>query len=587
MSRSSAPRPSAAPAVGRSAWALWLALALTAGIFVAYAPAWQGGLLWDDAQHLTNPSLRPLSGLWRIWFELGATQQYYPLTHSVFWLEHRLWADGTLGYHLVNIALHAASACMLVVLLRRVDIPGGLIAAVLFALHPMHVESVAWITELKNTLSGALAMASALTYLHFDDTRSTTAYRTALLLFVLGLLSKSVVAPLPAVLLVLLWWRRGTIDIRRDVKPLVPFIIAGLAAGLATTWIERTLIGAQGEAFALSFADRVLVAGRAWWFYLATMAWPSNLMFNYPRWDVSAAIWWQWLFPLAVALVGLVCLRIRERTRAPLAAFLIYGAWLFPASGFINVYPFRFSFVADHFAYLASIPMLVLIAAAMHTATRRVAGPARIVGLIVLASVLAGLTYRQSAAYASAELLYTDVLARNPASWLAHGNLGMLALQNARDTADLETARRHLTEAVRLNPNVAEARNDLGTALQLMGRTSDAVVEYRAAIRIAPGFARPHANLATALLALNRPADAAAEAREAVRLQPEFADGHAALGVALLALGDSAAVMHMQAVVDLRPNDAMARERLALALDSVGRTGEAAEQRRLARQLLR
>jgi Flp pilus assembly protein TadD len=161
----------------------------------------------------------------------------------------------------------------------------------------------------------------------------------------------------------------------------------------------------------------------------------------------------------------------------------------------------------------------------------------------------------------------------------------MLALGDVRRPTDLDAAYRHLTEAVRLNPNVAESRNDLGTALQLMGRTDEAVLEYRVSIRMSPGFARPHSNLATALLSLNRPADAAAEAREALRLQPQLADAHAALGVALLMLGDPAALTHLQTAVNLRPNDATARERLALALERVGRTAEAAEQRRIARQL--
>lgn len=544
-------------------------------------------MIWDDAQHLTNASLQSVHGLWRIWFELGATQQYYPLTHSVFWIEQRLWADTPLGYHLVNIALHSTSACLLAVLLRRLRVPGAAAAAVLFALHPIQVESVAWITELKNTLSGALAMAAAVAYVRFDETRSPRAYRTALLIFVCALLSKSVVAPLPVVMLILVWWRRDAIDVRRDVWPLAPFVGAGVIAGAMTIWVEHTLIGARGDAFALSAVDRLLVSGRAWWFYLTTIAWPSNLIFNYPRWDVSGGVWWQWLFPLAATGVGVTCWWMRSRSRAPLAAFLIYSAWLFPASGFINVYPFRFSFVADHFAYLASIPVLALIAVGLHAATRSFANTGRIAGLTVLAALLTILTSRQSAVYASAEVLYADVIARNPASWLAYGNLGVLELGDVRRPADLPGAYRHLTEAVRLNPNVAESHNDLGTALQLMGRTNDAVLEYRAAIRLSPAFVRPHVNLATALLALNRPADAAAEAREALRLQPGLGDAHVALGVALLGLGDPAAVTHLEAAVDLRPNDAVARERLAVALESVGRADDAAEQRRIASQLRR
>lgn len=584
MSRPRAPHTSVPASGGAAALPLWLMALLVAATFLAYRPAWHGGLLWDDAQHLTNASLQPLRGLWRIWFEIGATQQYYPLTHSAFWLEHRLWAADTLGYHLINIALHATSAVLLAVLLRRLVVPGALLAAVFFALHPMHVESVAWITELKNTLSGVLALGAAIAYVRFDDTRAPTAWRTALGLFVLALLAKSAVAPFPAVMAILIWWRRGTLDFRRDLQPLAPFFVAAVLAGLTTMWVERTLIGAAGAAFSMPLLDRVLVAGRAFWFYFATLVWPSNLIFNYPRWDVNAAVWWQWLFPIAAAALTFACWQLRDRSRAPLAAVLIYSALLFPASGFVNVYPFRFSFVADHFAYLASLPVLTMLAVALSAAVRMAARVRIATGVLLacVACVLGVLTFRQSAIYASPDALYSAVLARNPGSWLAHGNLGLLAFPD-----DLDGALRHLTTAVRLNPDVAESRNDLGTALQRLGRIDEAVLEYRAAIRLAPNFVRPHANLATAMLTLNRPADAAAAAREALRLQPGMIDAHGALGIALMALGDPDAAAHLQMVVDARPADAGAHDALAMALANIGRAADADEHRRLARELRR
>ena len=199
---------------------MFLALLVT---LVAYYPAWHGGLLWDDDAHITRVDLRSFEGLWRIWFDVGATQQYYPVTHSAFWVLYRLFGDATLGYHLVNISLHATSAFLFAVILRRLAVPGAVLAAFIFALHPVHVESVAWITELKNTLSGVFYLGAALAYLRFDADRRRQSYALALVLFALALLSKTVTATLPAALLVVFWWQRGALRWRQDVLPLAPF----------------------------------------------------------------------------------------------------------------------------------------------------------------------------------------------------------------------------------------------------------------------------------------------------------------------------------------------------------------------------
>jgi hypothetical protein len=241
----------------------FLGLLLVAAVIFAYQPAWHAGFIWDDNAHVTKPALRSLNGLARIWMQLGATQQYYPLVHSVFWVEHRLWGDATVGYHLINILLHAVSALLLVKLLRQLKIPGAWLAAAIFALHPVQVESVAWISELKNTLSGAFYLGSALAYLGFDRNRSGGNYALALGLFVLGLLSKTVIATLPAALLVVFWWQRGKLCWKQDVRPLLPFFIAGIGAGLFTAWVEgKYIIGAESSEFNFSIIERFLIAGR-------------------------------------------------------------------------------------------------------------------------------------------------------------------------------------------------------------------------------------------------------------------------------------------------------------------------------------
>ena len=321
---------------------MWLAFpALLLAVLIAYQPAWHGGVLWDDERHLTSVDLQGLGGLGRIWFEIGATQQYYPLLHSAFWVLHRFFGDSTLGYHLVNIGLHAGSAFLLLLILRRLSAPGAELAAVIFALHPVHVESVAWIAELKNTLSGVMYLGSALAYVHFHYMRRTRSYVLSLVLFVFALLTKSVTAVLPVIIALALWWRHGRLSWRRDLVPLVPFVALATVAGIVTAWIERTLLKAEGSEFAFTFIDRCLIAGRGIWFYLGKLVWPTALLFNYPRWQIDAMAWRQYVYPVAAVCVLVGLWAIRSRLRAPLAAMLMFCASLVPVLGFLNVYPFR------------------------------------------------------------------------------------------------------------------------------------------------------------------------------------------------------------------------------------------------------
>ena len=335
---------------------LWWTAGLIAGLtLVSYWPALHGGLVWDDDAHVTKAALRSLSGLGEIWTNLRATQQYYPLLHSAFWVEHRLWGDATLGYHLANVALHATAALLLVLCLRRLGVPGAGLAGLLFAVHPVCVESVAWISEQKNTLSLVFYLLSALAYPRFDRDRGRSAYLLAFVLFVLALLTKTVTATLPAALLVILWWQRGRLSLRRDAAPLAPWFLLAAASGLFTSWVERVVIGAQGAPFDLGPLQRCLLAGRVIWFYLGKLLWPANLMFVYPHWDAAAsALGWARCLAAALLLTGALFL-LRKRSRGPLAAWLFFTGSLFPALGFFNVYPFLFSYVADHFQYLACL----------------------------------------------------------------------------------------------------------------------------------------------------------------------------------------------------------------------------------------
>ncbi len=357
--RSPVSRPTVRPT---AAWPIYLCIFVA--VLAAYWPALRGTLLWDDNSHITAPALQSLRGLWRIWFSPGATQQYYPLLHTAFWIEHRLWGRLFLGYHLVNLAQHALAACFVVAIVRRLEIPGAWLAGMAFALHPVCVESVAWISEQKNTLSAVFYLASMIVYLDFDRSRRRSCYTWALILFVMALLTKSVTATLPLALLGVIWWQRGRLDWRRDVRPLLPWIAIGGGSGVFTAWVERTMIGAQGAAFDLSSAQRFLLAGRALWFYAAKVLWPANLMFTYPRWKLDPSSILLYLYPLGAlaVLAGAVFLarkRHSQSGRSALTAYLLFAVTLLPVLGILNVYPFLFSYVADHFQYLAGLALIV------------------------------------------------------------------------------------------------------------------------------------------------------------------------------------------------------------------------------------
>ncbi|HSI37000.1 MAG TPA: tetratricopeptide repeat protein [Tepidisphaeraceae bacterium] len=517
---------SAAPRPGWGApWVLPVAIVLLTAL--AYASAYGRGFVWDDEHHIAaNTTLRDAAGLARMWTDVRSLPQFYPLTHTTFWLEYRLWGPHPLGYHVTNVLLHAANAVLVGVALRRLAVPGAWLAAALFAVHPVHVESVAWITERKNVLSGLFYLLAGLAYLTFTGIgtrdRAPAAdrptrghwgwYAAACALFACALLSKSVTASLPAALGLILWWKRSLTW--RHVALLLPMLIAGAAMGRLTAWLEVHHVGARGPAFDFSVADRVLIAGRALWFYLGKLLWPHQLIFTYPRWHIDDDAAWQYLFPLAaVALVAtLVALRHRVG-RAPLVAALFFGGTLFPALGFADVFPMLFSFVADHFQYLASIGPIALFAAVVTRYCPRAwaAAPAA-----VLLPVLALQTYTQCFAYDDYETLYRDTIEKNPAAWMAHNNLGTL----------LEFVGRH-DEAIASYTLAAahvdydpDAHVNLGKLLTQIGRPAEAVPHLRTAVRIAPADADAHFQLARALEATGDRNAAITAYRQALRLRP-------------------------------------------------------------------
>ncbi len=584
-------------------------LALIVATAVAYLPAWNGKPIWDDNAHITQPELRSWHGLVEVWTQVGATQQYYPLVHSVFWIEQKLWGDSVLGYHLVNIFLHGFAAIVLLQILLRLKVPGAWLAAGLFALHPVQVESVAWISEIKNTLSGLFFFCSILAYLNFDQNRSRVAYFGSLALFLFGLMCKTAIAPLPAIILAVLWWRRGQLRLRDDVVPSLPFFGLGIGAGLFTAWVERNFVGAHGTAFQLSILQRCLIAARDFWFYLFKLLWPVKLTFIYPRWQISGAIWWQYLFPLTLILLLALIWRLRKKNRGPLAAVLVFLGLLFPALGFINVYPFIYSFVADHFQYLACVGPLTLFAAGMTMALDSIA-PGKVllrptISFFLLLT-LAALSWRQCRDYRDIETLWRTTIARNPDCWMAYSNLGSFLSAHG----DANEAIADFRKALEIWPNQSKDHNNLGKALVQKGRIAEAMDHFQTALRISPDdpdtesnigaaslqqgdadeaishlrravekwprHAQGHINLGNALLQ-NREIDAAiAEYEKTLALPFDHAESHYSIGTALRQKGDvEEAIVHYRKALELRPDYANAHNNLANALRQQGRTEEA------------
>jgi tetratricopeptide (TPR) repeat protein len=578
-------------------------LLLWAGLIVlltllAYIPAMRGGYIWDDNAHITdNGALRSSDGLARIWFDPKVLPQYYPLVHTTFWVEYHLWQLDPFGYHLVNVLLHAGNAILLLLVLRYLRVPGAWLAAALFALHPVQVESVAWITERKNVLSGFFYLLSALAYFRFANVTGGPAntsvfldvhpltsgksrkswgfYALSLFLFLCALLSKTVTCSLPAAILLVLWWKRGRLC-RSDILTLIPYFVVGALLGLTTVWLEKYQVGAYGEEWALSFLDRCLVAGRALWFYAGKLLWPHKLTFIYPRWHIEVGVWWQYLFPAAaLAVISLLWLMRRRIGKGPFVAVVFFAGTLVPALGFFDVYPMRFSFVADHFQYLASTGLIALAAAAITNFLGRLGPRHNTVGSVVCGAVLlvfGVLVWKQSTVYGDAETLYRDTISKNPNAWMAHYNLGVLLVNRGRT----DEVMAHFSEALRLQPDDADAHYNLGVALEKQGRLQEAMAHFSAAGRLRPDYADAHYSLAAILARQNKLEEAISYYSKALRVNPNYVEAHNNLGVALFSLGElDKAIEHYRRALKLNPNFGKAHNNLGNALLQKGKLDEA------------
>jgi tetratricopeptide (TPR) repeat protein len=509
-------------------------------ILVAYLPALKGDFLWDDDRYVThNALLTEPDGLSRIWFSLDAPSQYFPLAYTLLRIERAFWGLDPAGYHWVNILLHIANALLVWRVLRRLNVPGAWLAAVIFALHPIQVESVAWISELKNVLMGFFFLLTLLVWIEYVDPcghRRRIFYVAALLFYFLALTAKSTACTLPAALLLVLWWQHQPIG-RKALFEVAPFVVLAIAVGLIAIWWEKYHQGTR-VLVALAPLDRLLIATRAIWFYLSKIFWPSDLTFIYPQWKISPSdsVAYVWLV-LTIIVAALIYFGRRFVGRGPEVAALFFVATLGPLLGFVMLYTFRYTFVADHYQYLACIGPIALATGGFIRFTEKIKNGQWIAwsGACAVAACLIFLTVRQSEGYRDMETLWRTTIAKDPNSWIAYNNLGVVQFEKG----NVDDAVAKYEHSLQLHPDYPEAHYNLGTARLQQGQADDAIRECELALKLLPNDPDTHVVLGNAFLAEDDVDQAIREYAKALTIRPNDSNAHYNLGVAFQQKGET------------------------------------------------
>ncbi|MCY3852067.1 MAG: tetratricopeptide repeat protein [Gammaproteobacteria bacterium] len=510
-------------------------LLLAALVAVSYYPALTAGFIWDDVIFTSAQPVQAWSGIWDIWSDpksLALEGHYWPVVYTSFWLEHKLWGFAPAGYHAVNLLLQLVNSLLVWRLMWRLAVPGAWLIAAVFAVHPLHVESVAWVIERKDLLSGAFYLGAVLVWLRFAEATRRRDYFLALGLFAASLLSKTVTVTLPAALLVLAWWKRGRVT-GADALRLLPFFAVGFAFAFGDTayYASREPLDLD-----YSFVERLQIATHALWFYVGKLLWPVDLAVIYPFWEVGAGRWAEWGYVAAAAALVAGLWQARGRIgRGPLAAALFYGVTLSPVLGFVDFGYMQFSFVADRFQYLAGIGVMAVLVGAGTHAAGRLAGVARksVLGAALLGiAVLASLSWQQSHLYRDEITFFSHIIAHNPQGRDAHHNLGK-ALQDAgRMDEALEAAR----TAVEQRPDFAGAHANLGLALKHFGRFDEAEEVLRRGLQADPRNKNVLQNLGEVIRQQGRHEESLQWYDAVLRRDREYTLAYASKGDALFAL---------------------------------------------------
>ncbi len=548
-------------------------LALGVLVVVCYLPAmlW-GGFVWDDSILIDAKPVQDVSGLWQLWFSPSAIEgegHYWPLVYTTFWLEHKLWGFDPTGYHIVNVLLHLANTLLLWHLMRRLSVPGAWVMAAVFAVHPLHVESVAWIIERKDVLSGLFYLAAVLAWMRFVEQSRRGWYVCSLVLYVAGLLSKSIVVTLPVTLLIWHWWQQGRMT-SADLLRLVPFGVVGLVITVGDLSFYQSR-----EALSLDYSliERALIAARALWFYAGKLLWPSELAVIYPLWDirVSDPLAWGYLISAVALAVALWCFR-HQVGRGPLAGALFFVVTLSPMLGFVDYGYMQYAFVADRFQYLAGLGIMAVVIGAITYGVRRLSDSwhkgARIVVAMVIA-VLGMLTWRQASIYRDDETLNRHIIALNPQARDAHLNLGYILYKQGRYEEALDVTR----VAVEQRPDHFIIHANLGMVLNELRRFEEAETHLSRAIAINPNNTQALYSMATVRFNQQRYDEMLELLQRLIDIDSSDANAYVSMGVALSYLGRSdEALQSFDQALSLDPTSETARANREVLLKAMEAT---------------
>ena len=569
-------------------------------IAVVYFPATQAGFVWDDSIITDLKTISNWGGIWDLWFDpTSAYKQgttwyeghYWPLLYTTFWLEHKLWGFSATGYHIVNILIHLANTVLLWRLFARLAVPGAWFAAAVFAVHPLHTESVTCIIARKDMLATLFCLASFLVWLRFIESPSRGRYAKALLLFVAAMLSKSVVVVFPVTFLILQWWKKGCVT-REKLLRVLPFFFVSFAIAIGSVQFYRKV---EPISLDYSIVERVLIAAHALWFYVGKLLWPVELAIIYPHWDVNIADPVGWLYVVAAVAVAATLWFLRGRLgrgrlgRGPLACALFFAVMLSPTLGFVDYGYMRYSFVADRYQYLAGIGVIVLFAGAAAYGSSRLSDLLRKmtgVAAFVLLALLGVATWNQAGLYRNEVVLFRHVISLNPQAHTAHLNLAHALLHGEGASEEALAAAR---EAVRKRPLYHNSHNVLGAVLSGLGRYEEAEKHLRRAVELNPRYAPAFLNLGETFRKRKRYEEALEAYLTAVRVVPNHPLPYVAMGYAFFELKRyEEAVSNMKRALSLQPGLPMAPRLYSLigqSLSKMGRHEEAKRYLRRAREL--
>lgn len=560
-----------------------LGLLIAAAVLALYGRTAGFDYVFDDEKYIVaNPNL--VAGLTWEGVRWAFTSFYHANWHPVSWISHladRTFFGASAGpAHLVNAALHTACGLLLFLLLRRMT--GALLpsafAAAAFALHPLRVESVAWVTERKDPLSTIFWLLALGAHLRYARRPGAGPYALLFLFFSLGLMTKPMGVTLPFALLLLDWWplgrlrsqEAGGVSLRRLLVEKVPLLVLSCAAA-AVAFASQRSGGAMASLERVPLGERIPNAVVAYVTYLADTFWPSNLAVFYPHPGGSLPPGRVLGAGLLLAAVSALALGMSRRIPALVCGWLWYLGTLVPVIGLVQVGDQGH---ADRYSYLPSIGLLIALVWASGRFLKRLPGGPALPAALALAALaaLATASWHQIGFWRDDVTLFTRARAVAPGSWLVESNLGPALAHRG----DLEGALPHFREAIRIRPREQDAHYRLAAALAKLGRPDEAVEEYRLALRYKPDFSRARFNLAVLLESLGRSDEAEAQYAEALRLQPDFIEARLNYGALLTARGRRReAIAHYREALRVRADQPVLRMNLANALDLEGQREEA------------